>query len=62
MVASRDRAYQFGVTGIWLAAQGFLGHNLSDRKGRMAQTTRIEFGETIGRFVENPSTKFVLGF
>lgn len=60
-IASRDRAYRHGVTGIWFAAQDF--SDTTYPSGRpYAQTTRIEFGETIDRYVENPSTKFVLGF
>lgn len=60
-IASRDRAYKFGVTGIWFAAQ-----DLSDTTyppGRAyAQTTRIELGETIGRYTYDNTLNFVVGF
>ena len=50
-IESRERAFMFhmGVTGIWLAAQE---DDPTYPAGRAyAQTTRIELGETVGRYV-----------
>lgn len=59
--ASRERTYKLGVTGIWLAAQDFTDEEYPEGRA-YAQTTRIEFGQTVGRYQENPRVKLVLGF
>lgn len=58
---SRDRAYELGVTGIWMAAQDMT--DMTYPEGRAyAQTTRIEFGETVGRAIYNKDLLSVVGF
>ena len=60
-IATRERAYKFGVTGIWFAAQDYSDPTYPPGRA-YAQTTRIEFGETIGRYVYDKSLKFTVGF
>ena len=60
-VASRERAYRFGVTAIWFAAQDLADDTYPEGRA-YAQTTRIELGETVRQYMHVPESRFVVGF